>query len=61
MGSLWHLPNMEIWKLDACVYMHVISVIKCALSGPSCCFGVVCLVLSIHDNFGNEAGNLEDF
>ena len=23
MGSLWHLPNMEIWKLDAYVYMRV--------------------------------------
>ena len=22
MGSLWYLPNMEICKLDACVYMR---------------------------------------
>ena len=38
-----------------------ISVIKRALSEPPCCFDVVCLVLSIHDNFGHKAGNFEDF
>ena len=38
-----------------------ISVIKRASSGPPCCFGVARLVLSIHDNFGDEDGILEDF
>ena len=38
-----------------------ISVIKHASSGPPCWFGVARLVLSIHDNFGDEDGILEDF
>ena len=37
------------------------SVIKRISSGPPCCFGVARLVLSIHDNFGDEDGILEDF
>ena len=38
-----------------------ISLMKPVSSGPPCCFGVVRLVLSIHDNFGDEDGTLEDF
>ena len=38
-----------------------ISLIKHVSSGPPCCFGVVRLVLSIHDNFGDENGISEDF
>ena len=37
-----------------------ISVIKCASSEPPCCFWCGRLVLSIHDNFGDEDGILED-
>ena len=58
MVSLWHLPNMEIWKLDAYVYMRVI---KCVSSGPPGCFGGVRLVLSRHDNIGDEGGILRIF
>ena len=38
-----------------------ISVIKRTSSGPPCCFGMARLVLSIHGNFGDEDGILEDF
>ena len=51
MASLWHLPNMEICKLDARVYMHAHIFNKTFSSGPPCCFGVVRLVLSIHDSY----------
>ena len=37
-----------------------ICVIKCASSGPPCCSWCGRLVLSIHDNFGDEDGILED-
>ena len=37
------------------------SKIKRVSSGPPCCFGVVRLVLSVHDNFGDEDWILEDF
>ena len=40
---------MEIWKLDAWVYMRAHIFNKRVSSGPPCCFGVVRLVLSIHD------------
>lgn len=57
MVSLWHLPNMEICKSDVCVYM------RAHICNKTCfeCFGVAWLVLSIHDNFGDEDGILEDF
>ena len=52
--------NMSIGCL--CMYICVcISLIKRVSSGPPRCFGVVRLVLSIHDNFGDEDGVLEDF
>ena len=56
--SLWHC---QICKLHACVYMRAHICIKRASSGPPCCFGVARLVLSIHDNFGDKDGILEDF
>ena len=37
------------------------SVIKRASSGLPSCFGVARLVLSVHNNFGDEDGILEDF
>ena len=49
MGSMWHL---QIWKYGNWMrgYISVrISLIKRVSSGPPCCFGVVRLVLSIHD------------
>ena len=58
MVSLWHTPNMGICN-QICAYILVcvcISVIKHALSGPP-----RCLSLTIHDNFGNEDGILENF
>ena len=58
MVYLWHC---QIYKLHVCVYMRAHICIKRASSGPPCCFGVARLVLSIHDNFGNEDGILEDF
>ena len=61
MGALWHMPNMEICKLDGCVYMGAHIFNNRVLSGPKCCFGVVRLVLSIHDNFGDEDGILLRF
>ena len=46
---------MEIYKLD--VYICVrISLIKRVSSGPPCCFGVVRLVLSIHDSAASVRG-----
>ena len=56
---------MVFAKYGICNRMHAyicmrISVIKCASSGPPCCFWCGRLVLSIHDNFGNEDGILED-
>ena len=54
----------QIWKyvnwMHAYICMHT-SLIKCVSSGPPCCFGVVRLVLSIFDNFGDDDGILMDF
>ena len=54
----------QIWKYVNSMRAYIcvrISLIKRVSSGPPCCFGVIRLVLSIHDNFGDEDGILEDF
>ena len=49
----WACGICQIWKYVNWMLAYIcvrISLIKRASSGPPCCFGVVRLVLSIHDN-----------
>ena len=48
----WACGICQIWKYVNWMLAYIcvrISLIKRASSGPPCCFGVVRLVLSIHD------------
>ena len=60
----WTCGICQIWKYVNWMLAYIcvcISLIKRVSSGPPCCFGVVRLVLSIHDNFDDQDGILEDF
>ena len=66
-GMLVHRRSLLLWgPCGICqIWKYVnwmrISLIKRVSRGPPCCFGVVRLVLSIHDNFGDEDGMLQNF
>ena len=49
----WACGICQIWKYVNWMLAYIcvrISLIKRASSGPPCCFGVVRLILSIHDS-----------
>ena len=60
----WACGICQIWKYVNWMLAYIcvrISLIKRVSSGPPCCFGVVRLVLAIHDNLYVPGGDRKAF
>ena len=60
MVSLWRLPNMEYVIRCVRIYVCAYLLLNVLRVDRHVVFGVAQLGLSIHDNFGDEDGILED-